>query len=130
MPLEALEVQWTGSENPLGLKGTDELPAFISTPNCSPRRLYWHKQGSGKKQRGKDGLLLLMVCQHRALIKLPRKGHFDACPTQRGCGSTDIFLFTFILTAPSPLIIPLVVPVKILGNVCKGALFWGEEVDI
>lgn len=71
-----------------------------------------------------------MACQHKAPLKLPPKGHFDARATQQGCGSTDIFHFTFILTAPSPLIIPLVVQVKVLGNVCKGALFWGKEVNM
>lgn len=62
-----------------------------------------------------------MVCQHKAFIKLLPKGRFEICATQRGCGSTEVFRFVIILTAPSPRII-LLVQVKALGHVHEGAL--------
>lgn len=62
-----------------------------------------------------------MMCQHKAFLKLLPKGHFEVSATDRGCGSTKVFHFIIILTAPSPLKIPLV-QVKVLGPVHEGAL--------
>lgn len=121
MLLKVLDVQWIGSENPLGLKAQQWASHIHFSSKLLPKMTVPTQKREWEGTEKKDGLLLLMVCQHKAFIKLLPKGRFEVCATQRGCGSTEVFHFIIILTAPSPLIIPLV-QVKVLGHVHEGSL--------